>query len=78
MQSKDGPQTRSQEIEKINAQFDEVIDRIIDPDKHKRTMEQIMSNPMLAAGERALERAKWDMIGQRAAADAAKLREQGF
>jgi uncharacterized protein YicC (UPF0701 family) len=61
LQSKEGLQARKQEIEALNEEFDKLIDKILDPFKEKREQEELMANPLFAAGIRGFEKLKWDI-----------------
>lgn len=76
MQSKEGLEARTQEIERLNGYFDEVIEEIQDPGKAEREQRKLEANPLFSAGIRGLERLKWDYIGAQQKAE--ELRAQGL
>lgn len=61
MESNEGIELKRREIEEINGFYTSEIDKIMDPGKHDRKMEEIKSNPLLAVGLRGFERLKWQL-----------------
>lgn len=77
LQSPEGIKVRSDEIEKINQHFDEIIEEIQDPGKAEREQRAIEENPLFSAGIRGLDRLKWDYIAAQEAVKEAR-RMQGL
>lgn len=76
LESNEGLRARTQEIDQINAHFEEIIGEILDPGKAEREQRQLEENPLFSAGIRGLERLKWEFAG--AQQQAAELRAQGL
>lgn len=60
----------------INDQFDQAIEKIMDPFKSQREEAAMRANPLFAAGIRGLDRLKWDLKSGALAAD--QLKAQGL
>lgn len=52
---------RKQEIEALNQHYDQLIESVRDPFKAEREYEELMSDPVMAAGIRGFERLRWEM-----------------
>jgi DNA-binding ferritin-like protein len=61
LQSEQGVQGRKTEIEELNEHYDNLIESIRDPFKAEREREELMANPLMAAGMRGLDRLRWEM-----------------
>jgi len=60
-ETKEGLEGRRREIEEINRHFNQMIETVMDPDKHERQMRKIKNDPLLSAGVRGLDRLRWNM-----------------
>lgn len=56
LKSEEGLRARRKEIQEIEANFDEMIENILDPVPEV----DLSTNPFFAAGERGLEKLYWD------------------
>lgn len=76
LQTEEGISARRDEIERLNAHFDSVIEHIQDPGKAEREQRELEENPLFAAGMRGLDRLKWEFYGAQQTAE--QLRQQGI
>lgn len=57
LQSDEGSKARQQEIQQLEDHFDEILDQIFNPQPGV----DLADNPFMQAGEREVERLKWDL-----------------